>query len=165
MATRLRAQRLPPTVRVEGARLRCAPPKRLTREYERSEDECGVQSAKSPGLSLGGLQPPCSRPGFRVPIGTHFPSSFAWLAAQNSKCLVLQGLTDFGPVAERSVLLRFFPELSVSFRFVPEFSVSFRSVAPGAWCRAGSAECGGHPRNPISPLPSRGLSGVAAPSP
>ena len=32
MATRLRAQSLPRPVRVEGARLRCAPPKRLTSE-------------------------------------------------------------------------------------------------------------------------------------
>jgi len=52
----------------------------------------------------------------------------AGFAAQNRKCLVLHGLTDFGAVAERSVSFRNFPKLSVSFRFVPEFSVSFRSV-------------------------------------
>ena len=66
-------------------------------------------------------------------LGTHFPPSFAWLAAQNRKCIVGQGLTDFGSAQKRSVSFRNFPKLSVSFRFVPKFSVSFRLV-PGAWC-------------------------------
>ena len=79
----------------------------------------------------------------RVPIGTHFPSSFAWLAAQNRKCIVLQGLTYFGAVAKRSVSFRFVPQFSVpmhrdsvSFRSVPLLSVWFRTdpLLPAARC-------------------------------
>jgi len=119
--------------------------------------ECGVASPKSPGLSLGGLQPPCSRPGFRVPLGTHFPSSFALYAAQNRKCVVLQGLTNLGSVAKRSVSFRNFPKLSVSFRSVPPVTccpaspgrsaeaVPGRSLVPSACllphCLVPGAEC------------------------
>jgi len=79
---------------------------------------------------------PRSRPGFRVPIGTHSPPSFAEFAAQNRKCIVLQGLTDLAAAAELSVSFCNFPKLSVSFRFVPFRSVSFRLVPPGSgFCR------------------------------
>jgi len=70
-----------------------------------------------PGAELGVLSAECGVR--RVPVGTHFPSSFAWLAAQNRKDIVLQGLTDLGSVPKRSVSFRNFPKLSVSFRSVP----------------------------------------------
>ena len=60
----------------------------------------------------------------------------AKLAAQNRKCIVPQGLTDFEPVAERSDSFRNFPELSETFRFVPFCSGWFRTdfLLPGAEC-------------------------------
>jgi len=122
--------------------------------------ECGEPRpfAARPSDALGSPIPehwdwgPRSRPGFRVPLGTHFPSSFAWLAAQNLEGMDTQGLTDFGAVAERSVWFRNFPFRSVSFRSVP--SGSERTpycLVPGAWCLfrsrclsgvAGSCEAG-----------------------
>jgi len=82
-----------------------------------------------PGAELGVLSAECGVR--RVPLGTHFPSSFAWLAAQNRKCIVPQGLTDFGPVAKRSDSFRNFPKLSVSFRFVPSRSIGIPGGSGG----------------------------------
>ena len=72
---------------------------------------------------------PRSRPGFEVPLGTHFPSSFAEFAAQNRKGIVGQRLTDFEAARNRCETFRFFPKLSVSFR--PDAS-GFRAVPEGS---------------------------------
>ena len=74
----------------------------------------------------------------------------AGFVAREEKSIGVPGLTDFGPVAKRSVSFRDFPKLSVSFRFVPFCSALFRVVPngppvawrrvpafpplPGAWC-------------------------------
>jgi len=92
MATRLRAQRLPRTVKVEGARLRCAPPKRLTREYERAEDR--VRSAGSRVRSAEcGVR--------RVPLGTRFPPLSAELV-RRSRFLRRWFLRSLGEAGRRS---------------------------------------------------------------
>ena len=100
--------------------------------------DCEVRIEETGGVARFARKPCCSKRGRRSDecgvlsaastLGTHFPSSFALLAAQNRKGIVPQGLTHLGLVAERSGSFRNFPKLSVSFRFIPEFSVSFRSV-------------------------------------
>jgi len=42
-------------------------------------------------------------------LETHFPSSFAWLAAQNREGIDTHGLTDFRAVAELSDSFQNFP--------------------------------------------------------
>ncbi len=56
----------------------------------------------------------------------------AGFAAQNRKCIVLQGLTDLGLLAKRSQTFRFVPKLSETFRNFPKLSVSFRPVPPAS---------------------------------
>ena len=104
---------------------------RVARHVERTQ--LGKQAVAPAGQS-GGKVGNLGRLG-------RWPSAGAGLAAaRNVNCLGGQGLTAFGPVADRSVSFRNFPKLSVSFRSVPEFSAVFRFVplcsgGLGAWRR------------------------------
>ena len=69
---------------------------------------------------------PRSRPGFRGAWSEHLLSTLAKFAAWKLEGMETQGLTDFRPVAKRSVSFRNFPKLSVSFRPVPRDSARFR---------------------------------------
>ncbi len=83
------------------------------------------------------------------------PISNFQLGSRSSRVFAAQGLTDFGAVGKRSVSFRNFPFRSVLFRPFPCGSERTPyCLVPGAWCRAGSAECGvrsaeGPDRNPF----------------
>ncbi len=109
---------------------------------------------------MGGASAKCGVLNAAGTLGAHFPSSFAWLAAQNRKCIVGQGLTESGAVGKRCGVFRNFPFRSVSFRSVPPYFGWFRTdpLLPGAECLP-SPHC-------LVPgarclFRSRGLSGVA----
>ena len=102
MATRLRAQSLPRPVRVEGARLRCAPPKRLTSE------EASVETGQM------------SNCGF--PISNWVRCAREPLLPRD---LGISGSSPNFPFC--SVSFRNFPFRSVSFRPVPLLSGAIRS--------------------------------------
>jgi len=101
-------------------------------QLDRRSAKCGVWSAESPSLSLGGLQPPRSRPGFRALFQVKaLLLLFALFAAKNLERIDTQGLMYFGLARKRSVSFRNFPKLSVSFRFVPLCWAPFRWIRSG----------------------------------
>jgi len=145
MATRLRAQRLPRTVRVEALRVppgachRCAPPKRLTTEYERSEVRGRRSESRARGVARFARKPCCSERGPNTAWQASCGTQRFKFAVRNGQVTDAKGLRDFGPVAKRSVSFR--PDAS-GFRNFPFRSVLFRWVPLGP--RPLRASCSEH---------------------
>jgi len=156
MATRLRAQRLPRTVRVEGRALRARLPECLTTEYERSK----VGGRRAPAFRSGAFSPLAQDRALGSRSEPISPLRSRGLSGEAGRRSRIRGMKWTSPCCHRtyafrtrSETFRSFPELSETFRFVPELSGTFRFVPfcsvwfrtdfllPGAELRVLSAEC------------------------